>query len=79
MPDADYTIPADCAYEVTDAMLLQQLQSAEEQGQITDAMLIHELRLAVQAQPTQGDMRGALFMCKDAISRGDSGGTFIFC
>ena len=37
------------------------------------------------AQPTQGDMTGALFMtdlpfmCKDAISRGDSGAVFIFC
>ncbi len=37
------------------------------------------------AQPTQGGKQGALFMtdlpfmCKDAISRGDSGAVFIFC
>ncbi len=27
----------------------------------------------------QGGNQGNSFMCKDAISRGDSGGTFIFC
>ncbi len=31
------------------------------------------------AQPTQGGKQGMSFMCKDAISRGDRGGTFIFC
>ncbi len=31
------------------------------------------------AQPTQSGKQGLSFMCKDAISRGDSGGTFIFC
>lgn len=28
---------------------------------------------------TQDGNEGLSFMCKDAISRGDSGGTFIFC
>lgn len=28
---------------------------------------------------TQGGKQGRSFMCKDAISRGDSGSTFIFC
>ncbi len=31
------------------------------------------------AQPTQSGEQGLSLLCKDAISRGDSGGTFIFC
>ncbi len=31
------------------------------------------------SRTTQGGKQGLSFMCKDAISRGDSGGTFIFC
>ncbi len=31
------------------------------------------------AQPTQGGKQGLSLLCKDAISRGDSGGTFVFC
>jgi hypothetical protein len=31
------------------------------------------------AAEAQGGDRGLSFMCKDAISRGDTGGTFIFC
>ncbi len=31
------------------------------------------------SRTTQGGKQGLSFMCKNAISRGDSGGTFIFC
>ena len=34
---------------------------------------------ATWEQPTQGGDQGLSLLCKDAISRGDSGGTFIFC
>ena len=45
---------------------------------------IHAIERAAQksrrtAQPIQGNSQGMSFMCKDAISRGDSSATFIYC
>ena len=44
-----------------------------------DCMIVMMAAKKQGAAASGGGKRGLSFMCKDAISRGDSGGTSIFC
>ncbi len=58
----------------TDCMI--EMMAAERAATRT---VVHRNRAAGGGTATTQGKQGLSFMCKDAISRGDSGGTFIFC
>ncbi len=60
-----------------DCMIL--MMAAEKQGAAARAAAAATRAAARRAAASDGGKQGLSFMCKDAISRGDSGGTFIFC
>lgn len=54
----------------TDCMI--EMMAAEKRAAATR-------RAAAQAREDAAQSQGMSFMCKDAVARGDSGGTFVFC